>query len=120
MERSWYWRLALVIGLIVGGLYVAAPSFIYLTASPDVRRSKKLLAEKMPEGLPSSRMNLGIDLQGGLHMVMGVDVNKAVLNRADRVADELAVAMQEAGKPLASARRGNDESPVVELELKDA
>lgn len=120
MERSWYWRLALVIGLIVGGLYVAAPSFIYLTSSPDVRRSKKLLAEKMPEGLPSSRMNLGIDLQGGLHMVMGVDVNKAVLNRADRVADELAVAMQEAGKPLASARRGNDESPVVELELKNA
>ena len=52
MERSWYWRLALVIGLIVGGLYVAAPSFIYLTSSPDVRRSKKLLAEKMPEGLP--------------------------------------------------------------------
>lgn len=114
MERSWYWRLALIVGLIVGGLYLSLPSFIYLSSPAEVRRSKTALADRIPEGLPKSRINLGIDLQGGLHLVMGVDADKAVLNRADRVADEIANEMKDKGKPVTSASRVG-QTPTVEV-----
>jgi preprotein translocase subunit SecD len=33
---------------------------------------------KMPSWMPQSAMKLGLDLQGGIHMVMGVDLDKVV------------------------------------------
>lgn len=119
MERSWYWRLAVIIGLIVGGLYLSLPSFIYLAAPSDVRRDKTALAERIPEWAAKNRLNLGIDLQGGLHLVMGVDAEKAVLNRADRVADEIANEMKDKSKPVVrSARVGL--TPVIEVVMGNA
>ncbi len=119
MERSWYWRLALIIGLIVGGLYLSLPSFIYLASPSDVRRDKEKLKERIPEGLAKNRLNLGIDLQGGLHLVMGVDANKAVLNRVDRVADEVASEMKDKGKPVSRAAR-IEQLPAMEIEMGNA
>lgn len=116
MERSWYWRLVLILGAVGLALYSALPSFLYLSSPPDVRRSRALLKERIPDYLPEKRMNLGIDLQGGLHLVMGVDTEKAVLNRADRVGDELVEAMREKGKPLKSVRRA-EETPQLTAEL---
>jgi preprotein translocase subunit SecD len=64
-------------------------------------------------------MNLGIDLQGGLHLVMGVDTEKAILDRVDRTGDELVEAMKEKGKPAKSAKRVGDDAE-VELILGSA
>ncbi len=119
MEQSWYWRLSLILGLIGLAAYYSAPSAIYFMSDPDVRRSKAKLAEAIPEWMPESRFNLGIDLQGGLHLVMGVDTEKAVQDMADRVADELMDAMKEKGKALNSAKRPGD-APELEIELKSA
>ena len=119
MERGWYWRLLLILGLICLAIYYAAPSIIYFDLPPDQRRSRKAIEEAIPDWLPNHRFNLGIDLQGGLHLVMGVDTEKAVQNRADRVADEIVEAMEEKGKKLKEARRPGDE-PVVEIEMESA
>jgi preprotein translocase subunit SecD len=116
MERTWYWRLTLVLGLVGLALYYAAPTVLYLMAPPEVRRSRTAMEERIPEALPESRMNLGIDLQGGLHLVMGVDTEKAVQDRADRIGDEIFEEMKEKGKPLTSARRPGD-APSLELVL---
>ena len=116
MERSWYWRLTLVAGLVALAIYYALPSALYFMADPQVRRSRTAVAELIPDWLPKSRFNLGIDLQGGLHLVMGVDTEKAVQDRADRLADEISDGMREKGKPLASARRVG-EAPELAIEL---
>lgn len=113
MERSWYWRLVLVLGLIALAGYYTAPSVIYFMADPDVRRSKIKMEAEIPEWLPSKRFNLGIDLQGGLHLVMGVDTEKAVQDRTDRLGDEILEAMQEKGKDLASIRRVGDDAELT-------
>jgi len=127
MERSWYWRLALMVGLMALSIYYALPSVLYFAQDAETRRLKVGEAAE-PESeslleqlgwLPDSRINLGIDLQGGLHLVMGVDTNKAVLDRVDRTADEIVESMKEAGTPVASARRVA-EVPVVNIELRDA
>jgi len=119
MERSWYWRLALVIAIAVLGIYTAMPSFIYLSSTPEVRRSKTAIEDVTPDWLPEARLSMGIDLQGGLHLVMGVDTEKAVMNRVDRVGDEIAGEMKDKGKPLASARRVDDGTD-LEIAMKDA
>lgn len=116
MDKSWYWRLSLVLGLLLLALYAAAPSFLYFTAAPEVRRSRDKLKELIPSYLPASRVSFGIDLQGGLHLVMGVDADKAVQNRTDRVGDEIVEAMQEKGKTLSSVTRPGNE-PVLEIVL---
>jgi preprotein translocase subunit SecD len=119
MERSWYWRLIMVVGLMGLAAYATAPSFIYFQAEPECRRSKECLEKSISKSLPESRISFGIDLQGGLHLVMGVDTEKAVQNRTDRVADELVGEMDKAGKPLESCRRPG-EAPELEIQLKSA
>src|SRR5262245_60431309 len=36
---------------------------------------------------PKERINLGLDLQGGIHLVLGVDTSKAIANQVERAAD---------------------------------
>jgi preprotein translocase subunit SecD len=109
----------LVLGAVLLGVYYAMPSFIYFNLPPDQRRSRKAIEEAIPDWLPQHRFNMGIDLQGGLHLVMGVDTEKAILNRTDRVADEIVEALEDKGKKLKTARRRGDEA-VIELELENA
>lgn len=118
MERSWYWRLIIVVGLIGLAVYNVLPSVMYFQADPECRRSKECLKETLPKD-PESRISFGIDLQGGLHLVMGVDVEKAVQNRADRIADEIFAAMEDKEKPLVSCKR-RGEDPSVEIILKSS
>ena len=119
MEQSWYQRLVLVLVLMVGSIYYAAPSFIYFNAPPKIRVSNVELAKITPAFLPETRFNLGIDLQGGLHLVMGVDAEKAVQDHADRLGSDIYETMKEKGVELKRARR-LVEAPEVTFELNKA
>ena len=70
------WRIvlaALVLGL---GLLYALPS---------------LLPEKGPVAalLPDKKVNLGLDLQGGINLILGVDMQTAMHNTLDRMGEEI-------------------------------
>ncbi|MBK8011217.1 MAG: protein translocase subunit SecD [Deltaproteobacteria bacterium] len=119
MERSWYWRFLLVLGFVGLAAYYAAPSAIYFMATPEQRRSKSELEAMIPSWLPKHRFNLGIDLQGGLHLVMGVDADKAVQDRTDRMGDEILEEAQKKDIKLKSVRRPGD-APELEIVLEDA
>ena len=47
-----------------------------------------------------NKFSLGLDLQGGIHLVMGVGVEKAVEQRLDRLADSLDEGMKSEGIPF--------------------
>ena len=49
------------------GLWLLSPT-IYKIYNPE--------AEEVPAGMPNTPMTLGLDLQGGVHMVLGVDLEK--------------------------------------------
>src|SRR5215471_11523304 len=119
MERSWYWRFVLVLGLFLLAAYYVTPSMLYFNAAPEVRRSKDELKKLIPSWFPARRMNLGIDLQGGLHLVMGVDTEKALQDRADRAGDEIAEEMKQKQKPLKKIFRPGDD-PDLEITMNDA
>ena len=79
MTRAWWSKLAFLSTLVVfSGLYVV-PSLLSTAGSV---------------GLPSwypfhQRMNLGLDLQGGLYLVLGVDLQKVYAELLDRQVDSL-------------------------------
>ena len=61
------WRLALALTVFLISLVYALPSFL----------GQGSMLESV---LPQSRVNLGLDLRGGIHLTLGVDVAKAVSN----------------------------------------
>ena len=61
------WRLSIAIMVFVLSLVYALPSVPYLGTA-------------LERVLPSSKINLGLDLKGGIHLTLGVDVAKAVSN----------------------------------------
>jgi preprotein translocase subunit SecD len=60
---------------------------------------------------PQKRINLGLDLRGGIHLVLGVDVRKAIENQADRVGEDLRAALQRKG--IATTRVGREGSAIT-------
>jgi len=56
------WKRVLVIALCVFGVLYAVPNFLPRTT-----------LQGMPEWAPGKRVNLGLDLQGGAHLLMAVD-----------------------------------------------
>jgi preprotein translocase subunit SecD len=55
--------------------------------------------------LPADRINLGLDLQGGSHLVLGVKVDKAIENNIERMKGELTNVMREKGASGVSVER---------------
>ncbi|HEY1234967.1 MAG TPA: protein translocase subunit SecD [Candidatus Binatia bacterium] len=55
--------------------------------------------------LPADRINLGLDLQGGSHLVLGVKVDKAIENNIERVRTDLSNVLREKGVSGVSVER---------------
>src|SRR5947207_13181665 len=78
MERSWWWKAALY-----GVVTVLAVLCLVATLVPE---------EKQPSLIKNhfqNKIQLGLDLQGGLHLVYEVNVDKAVSGKVDRLASDI-------------------------------
>jgi preprotein translocase subunit SecD len=78
MERGWWWKAALY-GLVT----VLAVLYLLPTLVPE---------EKQPGFIKrhfQKKIQLGLDLQGGLHLVYEVNVDKAVSDKVDRLSSDV-------------------------------
>jgi preprotein translocase subunit SecD len=80
------WKLLLTVGVIVIAFVYVVPS-MYSTL-PAWWKTLRLL--------PSDKVHLGLDLQGGVHLVLEVQTDKAVENRVERTAEDLRASMRKA------------------------
>ena len=87
MPRYLWLRIGIVLAVIVGSLVLIAPR--------DWR------------GHPRQPINLGLDLQGGIHLVLGVDLDKGIENVLDRMAGDLRQALQKKGIGAQVTRQGH-------------
>jgi preprotein translocase subunit SecD len=71
------WREILVVIIFIVGMVYLTP-----TLSPSLPPWWKGF-------LPKEKIHLGLDLQGGMHLVLEVEADKAVENNAERLADDL-------------------------------
>ncbi|MGE5816974.1 MAG: protein translocase subunit SecD [Deltaproteobacteria bacterium] len=58
-----------------------------------------------PSFLPTDRIHLGLDLQGGSHLILEVKVDKAIENNIERVRNEIANLLRERGISDVSVER---------------
>jgi len=89
MEGRLYGRIGIVLVVILTAVYFLVPTIVYFSLPADQRNDKETFEAALPSWAPKKRMTLGLDLQGGVHLVMGVDVEKAVRDRIERRADEM-------------------------------
>ena len=64
---------------------------------------------------PKKTINLGLDLQGGIHLVLGVETDKALANQTDRAAEDFKASLDRKGIGVRRVTRESDTSFVVEL-----
>lgn len=60
------WRMAVVVIVLLAGIAYSVPSLLGHNPLPGI--------------LPDKSINLGLDLKGGIHLTLGVEVQKAVSN----------------------------------------
>ena len=64
---------------------------------------------------PKKAINLGLDLQGGIHLVLGVETDKHVANQTERAAEDFAAALERRGIAHRRVARDGLAAFVVEL-----
>src|SRR5882672_3655348 len=64
---------------------------------------------------PKKAINLGLDLQGGIHLVLGVETDKHVASQTDRAAEDFKAALERRGIAARRVAREGLSSFVVEL-----
>jgi preprotein translocase subunit SecD len=78
MDRSLKWRTIALVAITLFCVGTLAPSFVPRDTLPSWFTS-----------LFNKRINYGLDLQGGLHIVYSIDLNKAVDDRASEIKRDL-------------------------------
>ncbi|MBD3232142.1 MAG: hypothetical protein GF315_00295, partial [candidate division Zixibacteria bacterium] len=82
MSKSQGWKIGLILALFIIAVYYIYPSIVYHTMSYE---EKMAMQEDDPVGyakLQNGALKLGLDLQGGMHMVLEVDKSQLTSEEA--------------------------------------
>jgi protein-export membrane protein SecD len=86
-------RLIFIVLLTLLGAYILIPSWNYFRLTPEqtseVRSNAGAFEKYTPSWAPQKHIVPGLDLQGGVQLVLGVDLDKAVSDRARRIATRM-------------------------------
>jgi preprotein translocase subunit SecD len=94
MDRAWYWKAGFILAIALLSLWALVPSVTYFRLPAAERNEASVFEAARPKWAPSKHLNLGLDLQGGIHLVMGVEVDKAVREKAVRRSEEIAAELE--------------------------
>ncbi|MFN0063976.1 MAG: protein translocase subunit SecD [Myxococcaceae bacterium] len=86
MGRGWMFRAGLIVLVTVASLWYLVPTSYYFRLPREARNDPAKLEQVLPQWAPSAsrRLNLGLDLQGGINLVLRVDTKTALQKRAER------------------------------------
>ncbi len=77
------WKIAVVLALVVLGFVFAAPNLI-----------DKQTSENLPDWLPHQQVNLGLDLQGGSHLLLEVQTDVVIGEQLEALIDGVRAALR--------------------------
>ena len=72
------WKMIAIIMAVLGGFLFAFPNMLAEDG-----------AQSLPEPLASSRLNLGLDLQGGVYLLAQIDQDELINSRLENLNDDL-------------------------------
>ena len=100
------WTRLITLIILVGGILIALPNAL----SPDVRA-------RIPKFLPSSAVNLGLDLQGGSYLLLGVDFDAVTRDRVESLVGDIRASFRKARIPFTVLPSAQD---TVSVHVTDA
>jgi protein-export membrane protein SecD len=100
------WSRLLTLAVVLGGLLIALPN-----ALPDTVRSR------IPHWLPSSTVNLGLDLQGGSYLLLQVDLDQVNKDKAEALVGDIRAGFRKAHIPYTDLAAKGDS---VTVRVNDA
>ena len=77
------WKVVLIVVICVAGMIAAFPNFF-----------SRETAEGFPGWIPSSQISLGLDLQGGSHLLLEVEVDAVIAERLETLVDDVRRALR--------------------------
>jgi SecD/SecF fusion protein len=102
-------RSIFVLALIVLSIYGLVPSIKYYSMSNEQITEKEAIADPAFAEMKSKILNLGLDLQGGIHLVVEIDVESFLERLAERPDDILReqtkIASKDEQNPIKTLRR---------------
>lgn len=103
MSKGLTWRICLIVGFLLLSLFYLMPT----------------LVAQLPSWwggiLPKDKIHLGLDLQGGIHLVMEVETPKAVEGALDLIATDLEDTMNDKSIRFRSVARSDRDGVAVVL-----
>ena len=118
MDRGWYWKAGFIVAVTLLAIWALVPSVTYFKLPASERNEASVFEKARPKWAPAKHLNLGLDLQGGIHLVMGVEVDKAVREKAVRRAEEIAAELER--KDIKGADvRGDPDTGIVTVTAPD-
>jgi len=106
MFKSLKIRISITAIVCLTALYFLIPTFITQIPSP------------WNEYLPKEKIHLGLDLQGGMHLVLEVDTEKALESMMERMANDLKESMME--NKVRFRKVETTKGATISLELTDS
>jgi preprotein translocase subunit SecD len=103
MLRSLKWRFILYAAVTVFAIFLILPT---LTSN---------LPKWFTKILPSEKIHLGLDLQGGMHLILEVQAEKAVESHIERIKNNLRDDLKERGIPFGKVEREKTDQIVLEI-----
>ena len=111
MRKHLWVRIAIVLAVFAG-------SVIYLYPPPRVREylyGPHFAVDSARRGLLPRTLNLGLDLQGGIHLVLGVEADKALEAQVERAASDLRASLERKGIGVSQLSRQGMSELVLQL-----
>src|SRR3954451_23388145 len=118
MDRAWYWKAGFIAAVTLLAVWALIPSVTYFRLPPAERNEASAFEQARPKWAPAKHLNLGLDLQGGIHLVMGVEVDKAVREKAVRRAEEIAAELERKDVKGADVK-GDPDTGIVSVTAPD-
>jgi preprotein translocase subunit SecD len=103
MSRSLKWRFV---------IYAAATVVAVILLLPTITSD---LPSWVARIVPSEKIHLGLDLQGGMHLILEVEAEKAVESHVERVKNNLRDDLKERGIPFGKVEREGTDQIVLEV-----
>ena len=115
MPQLSFFRIFLILIICVSALLFASPNFFYSMVDRKVNNPTQTSA--WPNFMPSTLVKLGLDLRGGVYMLLEVKTDDVVKEKFDFLWSDIRKSLVKKRKELGSIRRIDSPSDQLKIEI---
>ncbi len=88
------WKIGFIVLVCLFGIFYSAPNVVGSS-------SREWMQRNLPSWMPNQTVNLGLDLQGGAHLLFSVDINSVMIEQRDNILSSIRGELREERIPYA-------------------